>query len=134
MTALTDALALLVFVTAGVLTHGASLGAFLRDLLCFELAWFALLRLPLPARWPLATTAAVGVRAALVGHFSVSFWLVALAFSGAFVALGRYALRFSATACRRSRISAASAPRSSRRGSSERLCRPKTRSKSGVVR
>ena len=42
--------------------------------------------------------------------------------------------RFSATVYRRSRISAASAPTSSRRGSSERLSSPKTRSKSGVVR
>ena len=45
-----------------------------------------------------------------------------------------YALRRSATETRRSRIASASAPRSSARGSSERLPSPKTRSKSGVVR
>jgi hypothetical protein len=46
----------------------------------------------------------------------------------------RYAVRFSATSCRRSRICSVLAPTSSRRGSCERLSRPKTRSKSGVVR
>src|ERR671936_337010 len=45
-----------------------------------------------------------------------------------------YAVRCSATACNRSRICSASSPRSSSRGSSERLLKPKTRSNSGVVR
>ncbi|MBV8257252.1 MAG: hypothetical protein JO073_05480 [Actinobacteria bacterium] len=93
-TALADAVALLVFVAIGVLTHGASFGAFLRDLALFEAAWFALWRLPLPLRWLLGITAAVALRAAFVGHFSVAFWLVALAFGAAFVAVGRTAVRW----------------------------------------
>jgi hypothetical protein len=84
-----DAAALAVFVTIGVLTHGASFGAWLRDLLVFELSWFALWWLPLPARWLAGITAAVAVRAAFVGHFSVAFLVVALAFTAAFIALGR---------------------------------------------
>jgi hypothetical protein len=86
---LVDAVALAVFVTVGVLTHDASFTAWIRDLLCFELGWFALWRLPLPGRWLVGVTAAVAVRAAFVGHFSVAFYLVALAFTAAFVALGR---------------------------------------------
>src|SRR3954468_15814451 len=57
--ALVDAVALLVFVTIGVLTHDSSFVAFVRDLLCFELAWFALYRLPLSLRWLLGVTFAV---------------------------------------------------------------------------
>jgi hypothetical protein len=90
---LADALALAVFVTVGVLTHDASVRAWARDLLCFELAWFALWRLPLPARWLVGVTAAVAVRAAFVGHFSVAFYLVALAFTAAFVTVARTLLR-----------------------------------------
>jgi hypothetical protein len=71
-TAVADSLALLVFVTIGVLTHDASLTAWIRDLLCFELAWFALWRLPLPLRWLLGVTIAVAVRAALVTSRSTS--------------------------------------------------------------
>ena len=87
--ALVDAAALLVFVTIGVLTHDASFTAWIRDLLCFELAWFALWKLPLPARWLLGVTIAVGVRALFVGHFAVDFYGVALAFVALFVLLGR---------------------------------------------
>ena len=79
--------------TIGVLTHGSSFLDWLRDLALFEAAWFALYRLPLVARWLLAVTAAVAVRAAIVGHFSVAFYLVALAFTAAFVLLGRALLR-----------------------------------------
>ena len=88
-----DFAALLVFVTIGVLTHDASVTAFVRDLLCFELAWFALYRLPLPVRWLIGVTLAVGVRAAIVGHFSIAFYLVALAFTALFVGVGRVAAR-----------------------------------------
>ena len=87
--ALADAVALLVFVTVGVLTHDASFTAWIRDLLCFELAWFALWKLPLPARWLLGVTLAVGVRALFVAHFAVDFYGVALAFVAVFVLLGR---------------------------------------------
>ena len=80
--------------TIGVLTHDSSFGAFVRDLLCFELAWFALYRLPASLRWLLGVTAAVAVRAAIVGHFSVAFYLVALAFTALLVLLGRALLRY----------------------------------------
>ena len=79
--------------TIGVLTHDASLTAWLRDLACFELVWFALRPLPLPARWLVGVTAAVAVRAGLVGHFSAAFYGVALAFIALFVAVGRAAVR-----------------------------------------
>ena len=79
--------------TVGVLTHEASFAAWARDVLCFELAWFALRRLPLIARWLVGVTAAVAVRAALVGHFSPAFYGVALAFSAVFLAAGRIAYR-----------------------------------------
>jgi hypothetical protein len=75
------------------LTHDASFTAFIRDLLCFELAWFALYRLPFVARWAVGVTAAVAVRAVIVGHFSFAFYLVALAFTAAFLLLGRALLR-----------------------------------------
>ena len=84
-----DAVALLLFVTIGVLTHGSSFLDWLRDLALFEAAWFALWRLWLPARWLLAVTAAVAVRAAFVGHFSIAFYLVALAFTAVLVACFR---------------------------------------------
>lgn len=88
-----DALALLVFVTIGVLTHGSSFLDWLRDLALFEAAWFALWKLPLVVRWLLAVTAAVALRAAFVGHFSVAFYLVALGFTALFVGLGRALFR-----------------------------------------
>lgn len=75
--------------TLGVLTHEASFGAWSRDLLCFELAWFALWRLPLLPRWLFGVTAAVAVRAAFVGHFAPAFYGVALGFTLAFLLLGR---------------------------------------------
>jgi hypothetical protein len=80
-------------VTIGALTHDASLTAWLRDLLCFELAWFALWRVPLVARWLVGVTVAVAVRALIVHHFSPAFYGVALAFTALFVAAGRIALR-----------------------------------------
>jgi hypothetical protein len=80
-------------VTIGVLTHGSSFLDWLRDLALFEAAWFALSRAPLVVRWLAGITAAVAIRAAIVGHFSIAFWLVALAFSAAFGLLGRALLR-----------------------------------------
>jgi hypothetical protein len=76
-------------VTIGVLTHGSSFLDWVRDLVIFEAAWFALYRLPVVLRWLVGITAAVAVRAAFVGHFSVAFWLVALAFTALFVACSR---------------------------------------------
>ena len=79
--------------TIGVLTHDASLTAWLRDLLCFELAWFALRRLPFLPRWLVAVTLAVAVRALFVGHVSAAFSLVALAFTLLLLASFRWAWR-----------------------------------------
>jgi hypothetical protein len=87
----------------GNLTHSTSVEAFGRDAACFLGAWYALaLSLRLYARpslvrlaltWAAGVTAAVGVRAAIVGHFSAAFYGVALAFTALFVAVGRLAAR-----------------------------------------
>ena len=94
-----DALALVVFVAVGNLTHGTSVGAFGRDAACFLGAWFAaalLLRLytrrgrvRLALTWLVGVTAAVAVRAAIVGHFAPAFYGVALGFTALFLAAGR---------------------------------------------
>jgi hypothetical protein len=88
--------ALLAFVVIGVATHEASVTTFVRDLLCFELAWLAVARVTngrfLPT-WLVGVTLAVGVRAAIVGHFSPPFYGVALGFTALFVLLGRALLR-----------------------------------------
>jgi hypothetical protein len=94
-----DAAALLVFVLVGVLTHGASVGAFVRDLACILGGWFAaafVVRLyrrgtwrRLGATWLIGVSAGVLVRAALVGHVAVDFWGVALAFTALFVLTAR---------------------------------------------
>ena len=94
-----DAAALLVFVVVGVLTHGASAGAFVRDLLCILGGWFAaalVLRLyrrggwwRLVATWLAGISAGVLVRAAFVGHLADDFWGVALAFTALFVVAAR---------------------------------------------
>jgi hypothetical protein len=75
-------------VTIGVLTHGSSFLDWVRDVVIFEAAWFLLRR-----KWLFAVTAAVAVRAAFVGHFSVSFYLVALAFTALLVACFRMGSR-----------------------------------------
>jgi hypothetical protein len=96
---LTDAVALLVFVAVGVATHEASATAFVRDLLCFELAWFAVARVArgrfLPT-WLVGVTLAVAVRAAIVGHFSAAFYGVALGFTALFVLAARTLSRLAA--------------------------------------
>jgi len=96
-----DALALLVFVAVGVATHHASGGAFVRDAACILGGWFAAAlvvrlyarggRLRLAATW-LGVTAGIAVRAALVGHFAIDFYAVALAFTALFVLAARGAL------------------------------------------
>jgi hypothetical protein len=88
-----------VFVVVGVLTHGASAGAFARDLLCILGGWFAaaaVLRLyrrgtwwRLGATWLVGISAGVLVRAAIVGHVAYDFWGVALAFTALFVLVAR---------------------------------------------
>ena len=96
-----DAAALVVFVAVGVLTHGASGGAFGRDLSCILGGWFAaalVLRLyvsggwwRLAGTWLLGVSVGVLIRAAVVGHVAYDFWAVALAFTALFVLAARLA-------------------------------------------
>ena len=82
-----------------MLTHGASGGAFVRDVLCILGGWFvvaAVVRLyARGGRWRLAVTwlagisAGVLVRAAIVGHIAWDFWGVALGFTALFVLAAR---------------------------------------------
>jgi hypothetical protein len=90
-----DAVALLLFVAVGVFTHDASWTAFLRDAACFLGGWFAagLVSRRLLVQWLVGVTAAVSVRAAIVGHWSWAFYGVALAFTLLFVIAGRQATR-----------------------------------------
>lgn len=98
-TAISDAAGLLAFTVVGVLTHGSSFTAFVRDLLLFLACWFAvalavrLYRRPswrrLLATWLLGISVAVLIRAAIVGHFAADFWGVALAFTLLFVLAAR---------------------------------------------
>jgi hypothetical protein len=113
---LADTLALLLFALVGVLTHAASVGAFLRDAACLLVGWFAagFVARRLLLQWLLGVALALLLRALIVGHAPpIAFVLTTYAFVLLFV----YAVRFSATAWSRSRISSASAPTSSRRGS-----------------
>jgi len=94
-----DAAALLVFVVVGVLTHGASVGAFFRDAACILGGWFVAalsFRLyqrgtwwRLGATWLAGVSAGVLVRAAIVGHLAYDFWGVALGFTALFVLAAR---------------------------------------------
>ncbi len=98
-----DAVALVVFVVVGVLTHGASVGAFFRDLACILGGWFAVaaaVRLygrggwrRLAGTWLAGVSGGVLIRAAFVGHVAYDFWGVALAFTALFVLAGRGLLR-----------------------------------------
>jgi Protein of unknown function (DUF3054) len=104
--ALVDALALVVFVVVGVLTHHASALAFVRDVLCILGGWFAAAAAArlyavggwrrLAATWAVGVSAGVLVRAGIVGHVAFAFWGVALAFTAVFV----LAARFSTTGAR----------------------------------
>jgi hypothetical protein len=94
-----DAAALVVFVVVGVLNHGASGGAFVRDAACILGGWFAaalVFRLyvrgtwwRLAATWLVGVSVGVLIRAAIVGHVAYDFWAVALAFTALFVLAGR---------------------------------------------
>ena len=102
-TALVDGVALAAFAVIGVLTHGSSITALIRDLLVFLGCWFAValaLRLYLRPSWTrlLATwlagiTAAVLIRAAIVGHWAGDFYGIALAFTLLFVLAARLVSR-----------------------------------------
>ncbi len=82
-----------------MLTHGSSIGALARDLLLFLGCWFAVaLTLKLYARsgrqrllatWLIGVSAAVLIRAAIVGHVAFDFWGIALAFTVLFVLAAR---------------------------------------------
>jgi hypothetical protein len=83
----------------GVLTHDASVTAFVRDGLCILGAWFAVaaaVRLyARPGWWRLGVTWFAGVslgvlvRAAFVGHWPGAFYGIALAFTLLFVLIAR---------------------------------------------
>lgn len=85
----------------GVLAHGASAGAFGRDLGCILGGWFAvalLVRLytrggwlRLVATWLGGVSVGVLVRAAIVGHRPGAFYGVALGFTALFVLVVRAA-------------------------------------------
>jgi hypothetical protein len=101
--ALLDAVALLAFAAVGVLTHGASAGAFARDAACLLVGWFAagLVAKRLILQWLLGVALALALRALIVGHAPPVAFVVT---TYAFVLLFVYAVRFSATSWRRSRI------------------------------
>jgi hypothetical protein len=94
---------LIAFVVIGVLTHDASLKAFVRDFVCILGGWFAVaLAVRLYTRagwwrvvvtWLAGITLGVLVRAALVGHWPGAFYLVALVFTAVFVLAARMLLR-----------------------------------------
>ena len=98
-TAIADGVALAAFAVIGVLTHGSSVTAFVRDLLVFLGCWFAValaLRLyahptwtRLLATWLIGITAAALIRAAIVGHWAGAFYGIALAFTLLFVLAAR---------------------------------------------
>jgi hypothetical protein len=100
-TAIADGAALVAFAVVGVLTHGSSVTALARDLLAFLGCWFAaafVLRLyarpswtRLLATWLIGITAAVLIRAAIVGHWAGDFYGVALGFTLLFVLAAREA-------------------------------------------
>jgi hypothetical protein len=101
--ALLDAVALLAFAAVGVLTHGASAGAFARDAACLLVGWFAagLVAKRLLLQWLLGVALALALRALIVGNAPPVAFVVT---TYAFVLLFVYAVRFSATSWRRSRI------------------------------
>jgi len=98
-TAIADGAALVAFTIVGVLTHGSSVTELARDLLAFLGCWFAVAfalrlyarpsRLRLLATWWIGITAAVLIRAAIVGHWAGDFYGVALAFTLLFVLAAR---------------------------------------------
>jgi Protein of unknown function (DUF3054) len=90
-----DAAALVLFVLVGVLNHGASVGAFFRDVACILGGWFAAAlvfrlyarggRWRLVGTWLVGVSAGVLLRSAFVGHVAYDFWGVALGFTLLFV-------------------------------------------------
>jgi hypothetical protein len=103
LVSLGDGLALVLFAAVGALTHDASLGAFARDAACLLVGWFAagLVARRLLVQWALGVALGLALRALIVGHAPPVAFVVT---TYAFVLLFVYAVRFSATSWRRSRI------------------------------
>lgn len=102
-TAVADALAILVFVTIGQLSHhgGVSAAGYAEDALPFLACWFAAaaaFRGRFVPTWLVGVTAGVLLRAAILSHWyakELAFWVVSLVTVGALAAAGRLALRVS---------------------------------------
>jgi hypothetical protein len=88
---LADALAILVFVTIGQLSHrgGVSATGYAEDALPFLVCWFTAFWAfggRFVPTWLVGVTAGVALRAVILSHYrwnELAFWLVALAFVGA---------------------------------------------------
>jgi hypothetical protein len=74
-----------------VLTHDASVTAFVRDELCILGGWFAvkLVAPRLLVTWLVGVSLGVLVRAAIVGHWPGAFYGIALGFTLLFVLIAR---------------------------------------------
>jgi len=91
LAALTDAVAILLFVTIGQLSHHGHVSAtgYAEDALPFLCCWFAAYRAfggRFVPTWLVGITAGVALRAVILSHYrwsELSFWLVSLAFVGA---------------------------------------------------
>jgi hypothetical protein len=97
---LVDALAIVVFVTIGQLSHHGDVSAtgYAEDALPLLAAWFAAERVfggHFVPTWLAGVSAGILVRAAILGHWyakELAFWLVALTTIGALAAAGRLLL------------------------------------------
>lgn len=86
-----DALAILLFVTIGQLSHrgGVSAAGYAEDALPFLAGWFAAFWVfggRFVPTWLVGITAGVALRAVILSHYrwnELAFWLVSLAFVGA---------------------------------------------------
>ena len=99
--AASDALAILVFVTIGQVSHhgGVSATGYAEDALPFLACWFAaaaLFRNRFLPTWLVGISAGVLLRAAILSHWyanELAFWLVSLVTVGVLAGAGRLALR-----------------------------------------
>jgi hypothetical protein len=100
-----DALAILVFVTIGQLSHHGHVSAsgYAEDALPLLGAWFAAAYAfggRFVPTWLVGVSAGVLLRAAILGHWyakELAFWLVAVVTIGLFAGVGRLALRLAAS-------------------------------------
>ena len=94
-----DALAVVVFATVGQLSHHGhvSVTGYAEDALPLLAGWFAASAVfhgRFGPTWLVGVSAGVLVRAAILSHWyakELAFWLVALAFVGAFAVVARFA-------------------------------------------